>query len=174
MGKKLRLLITKECNRNCAGCCNKDWDLDSLPIINSYKGFKLIMLTGGEPMLKPLGIVDVIGEIKEQNKEAKIILYTAKIDEIGKIVGLLCFLDGITITLHEQADVADFVAFYDFMIMYENQLSLKDKSLRLNVFAGIDMTGVDTSGFIVKDNIEWIENCPLPEDEVFGRIRDIL
>jgi len=30
--KKLRLLLFPDCNRNCAGCCNNDWDLDLLPM----------------------------------------------------------------------------------------------------------------------------------------------
>ena len=29
--KKLRLLVTKNCDRSCPGCCNKDWNLDKLP-----------------------------------------------------------------------------------------------------------------------------------------------
>jgi hypothetical protein len=32
------------------------------------------------------------------------------------------------------------------------------------------MTGVDTTNWIVKDNMRWIKNCPLPDDEVFLKL----
>jgi molybdenum cofactor biosynthesis enzyme MoaA len=43
--KKLRLLVTSECNRSCSGCCNKEWDLDKLPVCESYKDYDEIYLT---------------------------------------------------------------------------------------------------------------------------------
>ena len=48
---KLRLLLLDDCNRNCPGCCNRDWDLQALPLCQDYTPYRLIMLTGGEPML---------------------------------------------------------------------------------------------------------------------------
>ncbi len=42
--KKLRLLLFEECTRSCPGCCNRDWDLQSLPVCRDYSPYQLIML----------------------------------------------------------------------------------------------------------------------------------
>jgi hypothetical protein len=47
---------------------------------------------------------------------------------------------------------------------------LKSKSLRLNVFHGISLKGIDTSCWIIKKDMKWIKNCPLPKDEVLKRL----
>jgi hypothetical protein len=158
--KKLRLLLLKECNRNCAGCCNKDWDLDSLPVPETYKGYDEIYLTGGEPTLRPSLILEVVRHIREQNSKAKIYLYSANFDLIPFQLAWP-LVDGFTMTIHEQEDVHDFEQL-DSIINEEN-----DKSLRLNIFDGITMGDVSTDKWIVKDGIEWIKDCPLPQDEVF-------
>ena len=49
--------------------------------------------------------------------------------------------------------------------------SLKD--LRLNVFAGVDVLGVDTQGWDTRFNLEWIEDCPLPKGEVFMKLGEM-
>lgn len=41
---KLRLLLWEECNRTCAGCCNKDWNLSELPVCFDYSGYDLILI----------------------------------------------------------------------------------------------------------------------------------
>jgi hypothetical protein len=40
----------------------------------------------------------------------------------------------------------------------------------LNIFKGIETPKVE--GWKIKNNIVWIKNCPLPEDEIFGKLRD--
>ena len=44
-----------------------------------------------------------------------------------------------------------------------------NRSLRLNVFEGIDISALNLERWKVKDNMVWLENCPLPKDEVFMR-----
>ena len=68
--RKLRLLFTKDCNRNCPGCCNKDWDLDSLPVCTDFTPYDLVMITGGEPMLYPERLLHLIRRIREENPKA--------------------------------------------------------------------------------------------------------
>jgi hypothetical protein len=165
MKSKLRLLLFPECNRACEGCCNKDWDLTKLPVVESYEGYKEIMLTGGEPMLKPALVMHIANAIRIENPSARIILYTAMSPSILFVV--LRLIDGVTITLHEQKDVPPFINLVSFLKKYGNY---EGKSLRLNIFKGVDITNVDTSLFKVKSGIEWIKDCPLPEDEVFMRL----
>lgn len=165
---KLRLLITEKCNRSCDGCCNKDWDLKSLPIIDSFSEYSEVMITGGEPMLMPELIIDTVTQIRRENILAPIYVYTAKVDELWQAAYILSITNGLTVTLHEQKDVVPFMAFQSIIKDYINF-----KSMRLNVFKGIDIQYVDTTGWKVKKNITWIKNCPLPNGEVIGRINKL-
>lgn len=166
--KSLRLLLLKECNRSCAGCCNKEWDLDALPICQSFQGYDEIILTGGEPFLKPELILSTILKIKLENPIAKIFVYTAKTDTENKyLINILDLIDGLTVTLHEQEDVKDF-CFFTGWIRKNNFSHL---SLRLNIFKGVKINSFWKLGWKVKDNIEWIKNCPLPKNEVFMRLK---
>jgi organic radical activating enzyme len=162
--KKLRLLLFTDCDRNCPGCCNKDWDLDALPECTSYEGYDEIMITGGEPLLKPALVRDVISQIRQQNPVARIYIYTAKLFPASAAMEILEMVDGMTVTLHEQADVKQWVFFHagipDDLFFW--------RSLRLNVFKGIDLQ-VGDGGWSTKYNLEWRKDCPLPADEVFMR-----
>ena len=162
---KLRLLLFKDCNRKCPGCCNKDWDLDNLPICNSFKEYEEIILTGGEPMLKPDLILKVIDKIKEENPTAKIIMYTAFLNS-PKLIEIVNKLDGITFTLHEQKDVN--IALKNLIILNHRY---SKKSLRLNVFKNINLKGITLNNWKIKDNIVWIKNCPLPKGEILMKLK---
>lgn len=115
-------------------------------------------------MLRPELIVETVSKIREVNKECKIILYTAKSKRVLDLVAMMNYVDGVTLTLHEQYDVPAFEELQKYM------KHLTEKSLRLNVFSHVDLSGVDTSNWKVKDGIEWIKDCPLPDNEVFMRL----
>ena len=116
--KTLRLLLFRECDRACKGCCNKDWDLDNLEVCQSFKGYKEIILTGGEPMLNPALVKATVNKIRSENFMAKVYMYTAKVNTLS-IVDILDYLDGLTVTLHEQKDVEDFEIFDQIVSDYE-------------------------------------------------------
>lgn len=164
--KKLRLLITEKCNRNCEGCCNKEWDLSSLPICTSFDGYDEIKLTGGEPLLKPSILIDVIAKIRHDNPLAKIFLYTANTYD-DTLLAFIDLVDGMTYTIHEQKDVQYFLDFNDCLINSD-----KYKSLRLNIFKGVELPeDVNLSYWKVSMNRVWTKNCPLPNGEVFMRLQ---
>jgi MoaA/NifB/PqqE/SkfB family radical SAM enzyme len=170
VAKDLRLLLFSDCNRRCKGCCNKDWDLDNLPICQSFQGYKTVMLTGGEPMLNPQLVKDTAGWIREENPDAKIIVYTAKSTPPEALIDVLSHVDGLTLTLHTQSDVRPFTALQERLYLLRKKGALANKSLRLNVFKGIDIGKLYAEGWVIKTGIEWIKNCPLPENEVFMRL----
>ena len=159
---RLRLLVTEKCNRRCEGCCNKDWNLSALEKCKIFKGYDQIILTGGEPLLKPFNTLAIINRIKEQTN-VPIIVYTAK---AGKDLDILLnFIDGVTLTLHDQPDVR---VFYQFLERIENRY--QDKSLRLNIFKGIEYDeNLIPPYWKIQSDMVWIKNCPLPDGEVFMR-----
>jgi len=163
VASKLRLFLWEDCPRNCSGCCNKDWDIENLPYAENFDRYEEIYLTGGEPLMYPIKLVDVITKLMNAGAK-KIYVYTAMITGIDVI---LCYVDGITLTLHTQQDAEDFRAYSESC--HNQHVS---KSLRLNVFDCVDISGIDTTGWVVKSGMEWIDNCPLPEGEEFMRWRN--
>lgn len=155
---KLRLLLFDDCNRNCPGCCNRDWDLQALPLCQDYTPYRLIMLTGGEPMLYPEIIREAIAAIRRQTN-VPIYLYTAMPEQLDALMPLL---DGVTVTLHTPEDIPVFQSFD------RTAQNLTGKSLRLNVFDEVG-TVICRPEWQVKDHMRWIPNCPLPEGEVLMR-----
>lgn len=163
--KKLRLLVTERCNRNCVNCCNKSWDLSDLPVEEDFSQYDMIMLTGGEPMLDVKTLINVIISIKYKS-DALIYVYTAMLNDTKAALKVLDWVDGMTVTLHDQTDVDPFLIFNNAIVAE----GMRDESLRLNIFRGVNINIESLTLWKVKNNIEWIENCPLPKDEVFKRI----
>ena len=169
--KKMRLLLFEKCNRKCSGCCNNDWNLKTLSKVklmsNEYERFDEILLTGGEPMLDHRLVINVAKCIRNLSK-AKIYMYTAKVDDCEAILFVLCFIDGITLTLHNQSDVEHFLKLDELIYKYLHNKS--GWSFRVNIFKGVFFTQDLFLDWKIKGNIEWIKNCPLPPDEVFVRL----
>ena len=165
--KKLRLLVTDECERECAGCCNKDWDLEKLPICTSFKGYDEIMFTGGEPMLVPHLVGKLALTARKQNPSAKLYLYTADTSAQHSLLSLLHHMDGLTLTLHEREDVVGFHNLSHALMRYKLAPKL---SLRLYVWEGVSVMAQERHGWRVKWNCKWEKNSPLPEGEVFMRL----
>ena len=166
--KKLRLIMFEACPRNCEGCCNKDWDLGALPVCTDFSDYDQVMLTGGEPMLRPDLVEKTALKIRKQNPVCDIYMYTALTKDIPALLCLLRVLNGICVTLHEPCDVALFKVLNSILIAQGGYRCRK--SLRLNVFKGVDIEGIDVSPWKVKRDIEWIKDCPLPADEVLMRL----
>lgn len=158
----LRLLLFSECNRSCKGCCNKDWDLDAIPIVSSYEGYECIMLTGGEPGLYPPIVGKTIISIREET-DCDIYVYTAMSSVVPYFLSVA---NGVTLTLHNPLDVESFKELNKYLIRNMKQF----KSLRLNVFKGVDISDMDLSLWKVQKDMVWVKDCPLPKNEVFMKL----
>lgn len=168
--KILRLITTYDCPRNCEGCCNKQRQFSggAVPFFDDdYKKYDQIILTGGEPMLYITSLILLINFIRLSTK-AKIILYTAKLDDPRQLIIMLHGVDGMTVTLHEKKDVNDFRKMNNLLIRSKSR---ERKSLRLNVFSEVNIKHLNTSLWDVKDGIEWIDDCPLPNGEEIYKLQ---
>jgi len=178
--KKLRLLVTPYCPRQCTGCCNLSWNLNLLPICEDYSQYDEILLTGGEPLSNIVDLNLCIKDVVSQKKEtAKIYLYTAGINTPLKytyITSLIIMeiLNGVTITLHDNSD-KQYLTEFDYYLKDNLKgcpITEENLSLRLNVFKEVDFDpSTLRCNWKIKDNIEWIPDCPLPEDEEFMRYK---
>ena len=163
MNKKLRLLVTNKCYRNCPMCCNKNFDINSIRGLDDLTQYDEVSITGGEPMLVNNNIlIEFVKLLHTMGK--KVYLYTAvaTVDTID--LGIYSFLDGITLTLHDNEDVEKFILANQRCLERKN--SLRKLSL---VLKGIQLPDVDLSMWKVRET-EWIENCPLPEGEDFKKL----
>lgn len=163
--RKLRLLLWEDCLRECDGCCNQDWDLKSLPVCRDYLGYQLIMLTGGEPLLYPERLRQIITGIRAATS-ARLILYSAANGDPELLHQFASLTDGLTLTLHEQSDVEPFLRFLEKL----KQMPLAGKSWRLNIFKGVSFDAAGLSWWQVKYEIVWVKNSPLPANEEFMRL----
>jgi len=166
--KKLRLLVTTYCPRNCEGCCNQDWDSDKLPVARDFD-YDEILITGGEPLcdIEIFSTIEVIEAIQTlfPNPKRKIYIYTS----IPYACTILGYCDGVTLTLHTQEDANVFVSWYKAWNLESGR-----KSMRLNVFKGVTLPKeIDVSNWKVRWDMEWIKDCPLPEDEVFMKLKGV-
>jgi CO dehydrogenase/acetyl-CoA synthase gamma subunit (corrinoid Fe-S protein) len=120
-------------------------------------------------MLFPDNVLRVLYHLGSFGFHGKRILYTAKCDNFYDFASVAMHLDGITLTLHNQSDIIDFEN-----LNTEMQFNIKfwkKLSLRLNVFAGIDINHIDTHLWKVRDNIVWIDNCPVPKNEDLRKLK---
>jgi len=165
---KARLIVTYKCPRNCEGCCNKDWPYESAKPIQHFN-YEILILTGGEPLLFPDKVVQLAQQIKMASG-GKVIMYTAM---MKGLLDVLPYLDGITLTLHEPADVDEFNV---WAFKHDKKLWDSGKSLRLNVFRSAEEGKeiFNTGVFKVKNHIEWLKDCPLPAGEELFELPELL
>ena len=120
-------------------------------------------------MLYPGLVSRIIQNIRLHNRMADLIMYTADCSQPTWLLDLLFRLDGLTVTLHEQSDILPFITFTKIVGESEVLARLPDKSLRVNIFDGIDLPSIPDI-WKVKSGIRWIKNCPLPPGEVLMRL----
>lgn len=166
---KLRLLLFEACPKNCPLCSNKGFDLKALPVVDGFAGYEEILLTGGEPMLEPELVRRVIREIRQQT-DAPVYMYTAWLKDPLAFMDVLRLLDGICVSLHTQEDVWPFIV--TDTLLFLNWEEYENKNLRLKIFEGIPKmaTELDPNRRWQIERVQWIRNCPLPENEVFMRL----
>lgn len=173
--KKLRLILFEQCNRDCALCVNEQMDIvKDVPIFyasspaqmrEDFSKYPEVIITGGEPMLHP-GLVTTIAQIiKEADSRPNVWLHTAHSRNPWLLLSMLHWVDGITLTIHEQKDVEPLRVFNTLLRKLP-----KNHSMKLCVFEGIDLGDINLDYWHIKDNIKWLEECPLPEDEVLMRL----
>lgn len=136
------------------------------------------MITGGEPLLYIEYLKRLITSINNighfQNNTPKIFIYIScciwtKIYDLLKLR-----IDGIVLTPHTKSDIYDFVQTNSYLKSFASY-ECKYRSLRLNLFPDMKALlpkDIDLSLWKVKD-MEWIENCPVPEGEDFRRIAEL-
>lgn len=177
--RKLRLLVTTLCHNSCPKCCNKQYDMSQVPVLDRFD-YDEVCITGGEPMLNPPRVRRLATMFKmaadAMGKDVKVYLYTARIDPatLYNMVVMERILDGVVVTPHSADDIKEF-KYLNWRLREMDLMEVPDLcSLRLNLFSDVKekLRGEDLSYWKVKD-MEWLDDCPVPEGEDFRKIAGV-
>ena len=170
--KKLRLLVTSKCPHKCPMCCNNQFNLLDLPVVDRLD-YNEVMITGGEPLLFPTRVTQLVNGMRHLcGATTKFYVYTS-IPKALIFLHVLEAVDGIVLTPHDKNAVMSFIELNGYLLA-KPELTY-NKSLRLNLFADIREqlpASIDLSHWNVKD-MEWIKDCPVPEGEDFRRLPNL-
>ncbi len=160
--KSARLITTYQCEKNCAGCCNKNWKYEPpTPIksVEELKGFDEVLVTGGEPLLFPGKLEYLLEDLVALDRPPRIIVYST-VPDYTALYKLLYLVDGVTITLHDNGDVERFNGNY----------GLLSGMCRVNVFYKDITVPVKFVNKVSYKHVEWIKDYPLPPNEKLFRL----
>ena len=106
--KKIHLLVTNLCSRNCPNCCNKCYSLDDIPVVtdDELKRCETLFLTGGEPFefCNPDALAK---HYKEHYPNIKHIIVYGNMKEFFQYLGKgsLDYIDGISLSIKSLEDL---------------------------------------------------------------------
>ena len=178
--KKIRLIVTHNCNRNCAKCVNKGiapnsirpFDVSSFMMNNNgYGSIDELIITGGEPMLYYNKVHSLLCSVVTHRPEVKKYMYTAKVDNLDAIMSVIYRLNGIVVAIHNENDWNAFIKLNDHLLKERsrNSVFLKGFSFRLTVFPKNNVPAMNLDLWKVRF-IDWLDDCPTPEGEVLMQL----
>lgn len=166
--ENIHLMVTSLCDRNCPYCCNKQYDLSTIPQVTDeeFSRAKRIFITGGEPFVfvQPMEIAKYL-RVKYKNFE-QMIVYTNAYELYCYLAKgqSLAHIDGLTVSLKDYRDKDYFEGILTYLKDYP-----KCKSNRLYYFSDFLIVGLNTGDFELIER-EWQpEFIPAP-DSIFRRI----
>ncbi len=169
---KLRLLVTGMCPHKCPMCCNNQFNLLDVPVVDRLD-YREVMITGGEPLLFPTRVTQLVNGMRHLcGTTTKFYVYTS-IAKAPVFLHVLNDVDGIVLTPHNTNAVVSFINLNKELLAHP-ELTY-NKSLRLNLFDDIrQMIPQDEnlSLWNVK-RMEWVKDCPVPDGEDFRRLPNL-
>ena len=154
------IMVTSLCARNCPYCCNKQYDLNSIPCITNdeLKQMKHIYITGGEPFSysNPCAIARFL-KLHYKNIES-VIVYTNALELAYYLQndGQIYYINGVTVSIKNNSDEYCFTH-----CIAKDERILRLQSNRLYVFPGYE--NVECPSSFTKIKREWQKNfIPAP------------
>lgn len=108
--KEIHLFLLEKCDHTCKLCCNKQYDIDKIPVItvDELKQAETILFTGGEPFLIGNELSSLASGIKTQYPNIKnIYVYTSGASLLGYLedYNTLYHFDGVSIAPKNKNDM---------------------------------------------------------------------
>lgn len=171
-----RVILTFDCDKSCSYCCNKYSNIidKAIPLYGAeeLRDFSTVLITGGEPMLRPIDVLSFIKTTKKVNLEATIYLYTAKFT-LG-IFDILPFVEGVHFTIHADTTMEDILEFRDIQEkLYNYKHDNPDISFRLYIHPDIKLV-IDIIPYVWSriESKPWLaeDECQLPYNETLFKV----
>ncbi len=169
----IHLLTTTLCNRNCRYCCNKQYDLNSIPYVTDeeLREAEIICVTGGEPVLYS-NPSQIARRLKASYPNIKTIYVYANAIELYEYLNRENFaqrvdsIDGFTTSIKSKGDELAFKALVHSDI--GKALEHVTKSNIVYLFKGCEKP-IDLGNFKLIER-EWQEDFKPADDSIFRKI----
>ena len=182
----MHLFVTKKCTNNCPLCCNKNYDIEKVPLPTEEElsSVNTICLTGGDPFLLGEKLDKIINDLRKRENIKNIYVFTSGyacllyLRKFGKLPNI----DGITFSPKSKSDIKAL----DLLMGYYSLLFLSLKSNRLyyfiNKYDDCNYTIDNDQLYLIADANTflgckiffrtWVEDFNSPENEIFRRIEN--
>ncbi len=145
--KRIHLLVTDLCSRNCPNCCNKCYSLNDIPVVTDEELSKAewLFLTGGEPF-EFCNVGALAKHYKTHYPNIKNIIVYGNMREFFQYLskGSLDYIDGVSLSIKSLKDLS--VWNYNVSLILDNDrfkklvnnrvynfVNLQDANVRINV-----------------------------------------
>lgn len=107
--KKIHLMVTSLCDRNCKDCCNKQYDLNTIPYVTNaeLRDAEVLYITGGEPFKysNPTVIAEFYKKHYPNIKRVYVYTNARELAVYATVAnGGLGHIDGLTVSIKNEAD----------------------------------------------------------------------
>ena len=169
-----RVIVTKRCARKCPYCVNNHpkikAEMEKLQDVEQLQRFQTVCLTGGEPFLAPRKTIGLIHQLRKQNPTQKLYVYASIFETTKEQLRILALVDGLHYTIHQNPTPDDQEMLNALQLILKGYRSARrppcGKSFRLalspDIFSSIGIMPSAWNDIRVK---EWLDDCPLPENE---------
>lgn len=182
----MHLFITKRCTNNCPLCCNKNYDIEKVPLPTEEElsSVSTVCLTGGDPFLLGEKLDEIVNDLRKRENIKNIYIFTSGYACLLylKAYGKLPNIDGITFSPKSKRDIKAL----DLLMGYYSRLLLSLKSNRLyyfiNKYDDCNYTIDNDQLYLIADANTylgckiffrtWVNDFNSPENEIFRRIEN--
>ena len=183
----MHLFVTNKCTNNCPLCCNKNYDIEKVPLPTEEElsSVNTVCLTGGDPFLLGEKLDKIVNALRSRENIKNIyvftsgyacLLYLRKLEKLPNI-------NGITFSPKSKKDWKAIEELYwggwqeDIKYLSSNRLyAFIDKfddcnySIDNNLLEILDYANADLDCKVFFRT--WVENFDSPENEIFRRIEN--
>lgn len=163
----IHLLVTPLCNRNCKYCCNKQYDMASIPVVTDeeLREAEVLCLTGGEPFAftDPCEIARYYKAKYHNIKKVYVYTNAKELADYLNVHEALYSIDGVNISIKNAEDAGAFI------------LDIQDKHWcnfyndRLYIFDNM-LNESQIKGYYKVIHREWQEDFKPADDSIFRRM----
>ena len=168
--KKIHIMVTSLCDRNCPYCCNKQYDLNDIAYVtqDELRKAEEIFITGGEPFLyaAPNKIAYRFKRLYPNIKHVYVYTNAFELSEYLMDGGNLGYIDGVTISIKTPHD-KDIFEHYLY-----NNLDIKClKSNRVYIFNNLlDEEFIKNTSNMTYSHRTWQKEFTAAPDSIFRKI----